>query len=312
MNRTDRLLAIVLELQAKGWQRAEDLSQTFEISKRTIYRDMQALSESGVPVIASPGQGFALMDGYFLPPLSLTTEEAISLILGSDWVIQTFDADYQRAAGSANSKIKAILPERMRGEVDDLRQSLLLVSLDGFDKQDLLRQIRSAVIQKRQIHFRYYARSRDGDASHRTVDPYGLVRVNQAWFLTAYCHMRQDLRNFRLDRIEQLTFTGQSFERPADFTLAQTQPTDRAVKIIVLFKQSVMRWVQEQPNFFQINACPHEDDWLVELRVRHEDEVFQWLLSWGANARVLEPESLQKRILNESKRVLETYESLLP
>src|SRR5438034_11136074 len=101
MNRTDRLLAIVLELQGRGRLRAEDLAATFETSKRTIYRDIQALSESGVPLLAVPGQGYELMEGYFLPPLSFTTAEASMLLLGSDFVAQNFDAEYRAVAESA-------------------------------------------------------------------------------------------------------------------------------------------------------------------------------------------------------------------
>ena len=90
MNRTDRLLAIVLELQGKGWQRAGDLARTFECSKRTIYRDLQALGESGVPLLSQPGRGYSLMDGYFLPQLSFSTDEATMLLLGSDVMAQAF------------------------------------------------------------------------------------------------------------------------------------------------------------------------------------------------------------------------------
>nr|MBA3873329.1 HTH domain-containing protein [Anaerolineae bacterium] len=114
MNRTDRLLSLIVELQAKHWQRAEDLAATFEISKRTIYRDMLALMESGVPVISSPGQGYALDEGYFLPPLSFTADESIVLLLGTDFMEQTFDAQYQIAARSATSKIRAVLSQRLR------------------------------------------------------------------------------------------------------------------------------------------------------------------------------------------------------
>ncbi len=74
MNRTDRLLAIVLELQGRGKRRAEDLAETFETSKRTIYRDIQALCETGVPIVSIPGRGYSLVEGYFLPPLSFTTD----------------------------------------------------------------------------------------------------------------------------------------------------------------------------------------------------------------------------------------------
>ena len=95
MNKTDRLFAIILELQARGQCRAEDLAAAFEVNKRTIYRDVQALSEMGVPVVAVPGQGYSLMEGYFLPPLRFTTDEATMLSLGSEFVAQHFDNQYR-------------------------------------------------------------------------------------------------------------------------------------------------------------------------------------------------------------------------
>src|SRR5919109_5410206 len=114
MNRTDRLLAIVLELQAAGKRRAADLAATFEVGKRTIYRDILALCEAGVPIVSVPGQGYSLMKGYFLPPLSFTTEEATMLLLGSDFMAQNFDAQYRAAAQSAGRKIEGVLHEKLR------------------------------------------------------------------------------------------------------------------------------------------------------------------------------------------------------
>src|SRR5215469_1559620 len=127
MNRTDRLLAIVLELQAKRWQRAEDLAATFETSKRTIYRDFQALGQAGVPIISMPGRGYSLMEGYFLPPITFGSDEATMLLLGSDVMAQSFDAQYRAAAQSAGRKIAAVLPERLRAEVRSLQDSIRFV-----------------------------------------------------------------------------------------------------------------------------------------------------------------------------------------
>jgi predicted DNA-binding transcriptional regulator YafY len=117
MNRTDRLLAIVLELQAAGRRRAEDLAAIFEVGKRTIYRDIQALCEAGVPVISTPGQGYTLQEGYFLPPLRFSPDEALILLLGSDAMAQSFDAEYRVATESAGRKIAGALPENLRDEV---------------------------------------------------------------------------------------------------------------------------------------------------------------------------------------------------
>ena len=109
MNRTDRLLGVLLELQRCKRVRAEDLAALFETSKRTIYRDIQALCETGVPIIAQAGQGYSLVEGYFLPPLSFSVAEATMLILGSALAAHSFDAQYREAAHCASRKIEAVL-----------------------------------------------------------------------------------------------------------------------------------------------------------------------------------------------------------
>src|SRR6476619_512570 len=111
MNRTDRLLAMTLELQARRYTRAEDLAAQFEISVRTIYRDVLALCEAGVPVISTPGYGYALAPGYFLPPLMLTPDEAGMLLLGAAFVPEQVDAPYKRAVDLPRTKIENLPPE---------------------------------------------------------------------------------------------------------------------------------------------------------------------------------------------------------
>src|SRR5229473_771706 len=177
MNRIDRLLAIVLELQGKGRQRAEDLAVTFETSKRTIYRDIQALGQAGVPLISLPGHGYSLMKGYFLPPLSFTTEEATMLLLGSDFMAQNFDAQYRAAAQSAGRKIAGVLPEKLRDEVRYLQSSIRFVSRDALEsspKAEVLQQLRRAIIERTTVCFRYHTRYTDDGKSaqnSREADP---------------------------------------------------------------------------------------------------------------------------------------------
>src|SRR5712691_11582526 len=208
MNRTDRLLAIVLELQGKGRQRAEDLAATFETSKRTIYRDISALGQAGVPLISVPGRGYALMKGYFLPPLSFSADEATMLLLGSDFMAQNFDAQYRLAAQSASRKIEGILPEKLREEVHYLQSSILFVSSGTFSPDpEMLQQLRRAIIDRTTVRFRYHTRhvrSGQSEQNVREADPYGLAHSLNAWHLVAYCHMRQGIRNFRLDRMDDL------------------------------------------------------------------------------------------------------------
>src|SRR5215813_8691789 len=196
MNRTDRLLAIILELQAKGWQRAEDLAETFEISKRTVYRDMLALAESGVPVVSIPGQGYSLIEGYFLPPLSFTTDEAIMLLLGTDFVGKNVDAQYQAAARTANSKIEAVLSPELRAEVAYLQRSIQFIVRTTTIRHEVLAALRRAIIQRHTVRFEYHTRfTSEGEhaTKSREVDPYGLVHLTGTWYVIAYDHLRRDI-----------------------------------------------------------------------------------------------------------------------
>src|SRR4029079_10681571 len=161
MNRTDRLLAIVLELQATGRRRAEDLAATFEVGKRTIYRDIQALCEAGVPVISTPGQGYALLEGYLLPPLRFTPDEALILLLGGDVMADSFDAEYRAAAQSAGRKIAGALPEPLRDEVRSLQDSLRYVGDRRHTRPRevaLLPQLRRPILARHGVRFSYRAR----------------------------------------------------------------------------------------------------------------------------------------------------------
>jgi predicted DNA-binding transcriptional regulator YafY len=319
MNRTDRLLAIVLELQARGRQRAEDLAATFETSKRTIYRDVLALGEAGVPIVSIPGQGYSLMKGYFLPPLSFTTDEATMLLLGSDLMAQNFDAQYRAAAQSASRKIEGVLPDKLRDEVHYLQNSIVFVARSPDTPESehrviLLQQLRRAIIQHSTVRFCYqsrYAHEGQGEQTTREADPYGLVHFPSGWNLIAYCHLRQDMRNFRLDRMDRLEILSRTFQRPSDFVMRHDPERERdarSITVRVLFDHETARWVQEARSYYITSQEDTPEGLLVTLQVRHESEIIQWLLSWGQHAHVLEPESLRLRIVEEAAGMLRNYE----
>jgi predicted DNA-binding transcriptional regulator YafY len=314
MNKTDRLLAIILELQSKGRQRAEDLAATFETSKRTIYRDIEALCEAGVPLVAIPGQGYSLMHGYFLPPLSFTTEEATMLLLGSDFIAQNVDAQYRQAAQSAMRKIGSVLPEQLRDEVKYLQNNIRLISVGAphhSTEQAKLQQLRRAIIERTTVRFYYYARHSQQTATLREADPYSLVYIYNSWHLTAYCHLRQEIRNFRFERIEELELLSTNFQRPSNQPTANflgCRGDGRLLRIRALFAREIMRWVQESRSYYVTDEEETPDGLLVTLTVRREEEVLQWLLSWGRHVRILEPESLRSRLRAEAESMLRNHQ----
>lgn len=319
MSHTDRLLAIVLELQAHRWRRAEDLARTMETSKRTIYRDLVALGQAGVPIVSTPGRGYTLVEGYFLPPVSFTVDEATILSLGADVMAWSFDAQYRAAAQSAASKITAVLPERLREDVEELRERIRMgperVALQP-EVDATLRTLRGAVVGCQRVRFHYYARqsSEPGaqpGASWREADPYALTRIGAVWYLHAYCHLRKDRRNFRLDRIEDLSVLDQTFTRPASLPLYSRRPElGGGVEARIRFDAQTARWARESPSFFTVAQEDEADGaLLVTLRMRQEEDVVQWLLGWGSHVRVLEPPSLRQRIAEEAMALLRLYQS---
>jgi predicted DNA-binding transcriptional regulator YafY len=301
-------------LQRKGKRRAEDLAATFEISKRTVYRDVQALCEAGVPVVALPGQGYALMDGYFLPPLSFSTDEATMLLLGSEFVAEHFDSQYKAAAHSASRKIEAVFSEKLREEVHYLQNSIALVPMSVRDgESEILRKIRRAIIERKTVQFLYHTRfSADGSSQHnrRDADPYGLLNYAGTWYLVAHCHLRNALRNFRLERIADLKILEQPFTRPAGFSMEGPAPDNQRNLIIrALFDPEIADWVKEAKTFFVEEMSDTPEGLLISLRVRTENEVVQWLLSWGGKVKVLEPPSLQKRLISEAQKILDNLKN---
>ena len=342
MNRTDRLLAIVLELQGKGRQRAEDLAATFEMSKRTIYRDLQALGQAGVPIVSIPGRGYSLIAGYFLPPLSFTTDEATLLLLGADVMSQSFDAQYRAAAQSASRKIAGVLPEKLRDETQALRDGISFVGGERTSASALLRlqHLRGAIIGRQSVRFAYYARhsgerlnetmerpetapstsppqtpltpspAASAPPQTRVADPYALAHVGGVWYLTAFDHERQAMRTFRLDRMDALTPLDQTFtRRPGTFRLTRGQDETMALTARVRFDAEVARWVREAPSFFAVATDEMPDGGLlVTLRLRREDDLAGWVLSWGGHACVLEPESLRRQVAAEAAAILRAYE----
>jgi predicted DNA-binding transcriptional regulator YafY len=312
MNRTDRLLAIVLELQATGRRRAEDLARTFEVGKRTIYRDIQALCEAGVPVVSTPGQGYSLVEGYFLPPLRFTPDEALMLLLGGDVMAACFDAEYRAAAHAASRKIAGALPEHLRDEVRSLQESIRFIAESAPPATaELLRQLRSAIVGRHALRFSYHARTSQGGGSARgtrEIDPYALVYVFGAWHLTGYDHARQDLRNFRVSRIEQLEMLDRTFTRPAEFRLGQ-RPQDRPLVVRALFDREVADWVRESPSFYAVGHEERDGGLLVTYGVRHERDLLQDLLRWGRHVRVLEPASLRALLAEEAACMLRLHQA---
>ncbi|NBC18400.1 MAG: WYL domain-containing protein [Bacteroidetes bacterium] len=317
MARSDRRLALVRLLQEQRWQRAVDLGEAVGASPRTIYRDMRALKDAGVPVEAVPGQGYRLREDALLSPLRLTTDEAVVLLLSTEHAADHLDVNYQAAAHAARAKLEALLPDRLRSEVAALRSSVHAGPANAFDASDeqtVLDVLRRALTESRTVRCQH--RSADGAKRTGRVDPYGLVRFGGAWHLVGYSHERDRVLHIRLRDIERPELLEATFERPAGYR-SHRDPTrrDRPLTVRVRFAPEVAHWVREAPSAHLVDTEERPDGLYVTLQVQRETEVLPWLLSWGAHAQVLEPPSLRRRLAREAAAIAERHQSeptLLP
>lgn len=308
MNRTDRLLGILLELQARGGLRAEDLARRFEVSVRTVYRDVQALSETGVPVVATPGKGYRLIEGYFLPPLNLSADEAALLVLGAEFVRGRVDAELGRVADVALSKLAAVLPPERREAVDRWRREMLFPRPGRVHDEGRLARLRSAIRERRVVRLLYHAYRRP-DPEPRVVEPVTLVCLAEIWHLAAYCRLRQAPRLFRLDRVDQLEVQDERFalsERHAVGPEHQA-PIERFREARVRFDPAVERWVRERQPYPFLREDQDSVGPIFVYALRDEHELLGWLLSWGGAAEVLDPPELRARLAREAAAVLERH-----
>jgi predicted DNA-binding transcriptional regulator YafY len=216
MRRADRLFRITQALRSDRWLTARALADLLEVSERTIYRDIQDLSISGVPIVAEAGLGYRLMEGFRLPPLMFDEEELEALLLGARMVGVWSEPVLAKAAERAVARIEAVLPERL---LPELSREEILVAPYGPDEQvsDALHLLRQAVRGQRKVIFHY--QRADGDRSVRTVQPLGLAYWGRTWTLVAWCELRDAFRHFRLDRMHSLFETGECFEQKAGRTL---------------------------------------------------------------------------------------------
>lgn len=208
MRRTDRLFDLIQLLRDGRLHRASDLAERMEVSVRTIYRDMDTLVASGIPVEGERGVGYILRAPVFMPPMALTQVELEALHLGAALVRQTADAELQDAATRVLTKVDQAMPNPMFG------------ALDGFGKEifaapaveasfELMPLIRRAIRERLVLAIEYNALN--GNRTRRRIRPLQMEYWGRAWTMTGWCETREDFRVFRIDRIEACLETGDSF-----------------------------------------------------------------------------------------------------
>ncbi len=217
MRKADRLFQIVTILRShRGAVTARTIAEQLEVTERTIYRDMQALMYSGVPIESEAGVGYRLMRGFTLPPLNFQEEELEALLVGMRMVQAWSDRALGRAATQALQKILAELPPHLKrlGDQTQIHSPQFFINKKAAQFSE---ELRKAVRQQRVIQVQY--QRADGEQSERSLEPLGLFYWGRTWTLVAWCRLRREYREFRLDRLLALEMTAEHFELQRDKNL---------------------------------------------------------------------------------------------
>lgn len=218
MRRADRLFHLVQVLRNRRLATAEQLAEDLEVSTRTVYRDVQDLQASGVPIRGEAGVGYSLQRGYELPPLTFNAEELEALVLGARVVETWGDTELAGASRSAMTKVEAVLPSALKHLLHDTMIFAPRGPRAMFHASGYLGVIRKALANRQKVHFRYFRA--DFEESERTVRPLGLHFWGAKWSLASWCELRTDYRNFRLDRMADVVVLDEVFDGKDGITLA--------------------------------------------------------------------------------------------
>jgi len=302
MNRIDRLFGILLLLQAKRHIRAEDIAAKYEISERTVYRDMSALMQLGVPIISQAGEGYSLLEGYYLPPLIFTTDEAKALFLGVKMLQSSGNLPEQ--AQEALIKLKTALPDRLLKEIDPLIEKIdFLIKPGQYDlNTPYLLEIQQAIREQKVIHLRYTGWRNKG-TSERDIEPIKLSYGNNTWYVSAHCRLRNDMRSFRVDRIEELQVLSEKFS--TEHHQADEEDSDEAqIEVKIAFSNAIVRWVRERQHYSFVSEKWDGDKLIMSYQLHTLSEIRSWIMGWGSNAEVLSPDELRQQIREEARKML--------
>ncbi|MEP1305934.1 MAG: YafY family protein [Balneola sp.] len=218
VNRLSRLTAILIQFQTKRIITASELSQKFQVSKRTIYRDIKALENAGVPILTEEGRGYALMDGYRIPPVMFTEQQANALILAGQLVLKNKDASFLKDYLEAIDKIKSILRYTTRDKVNILANRTQYDEVINQERNsNNLSDLQNALTSYKLVRIKYI--NKEGTATKRLIEPFALLSAEN-WYLIAWCRLRKEFRFFRPDRIQKMEILPENFE-PHNMTLQE-------------------------------------------------------------------------------------------
>jgi predicted DNA-binding transcriptional regulator YafY len=313
VSKYDRLLHLLNLLRSRHSLKASDLARECEVSERTIYRDIISLSSANIPIYFD--DGYKLLTDAFLPPLNFSLEDYLLLKLGLSSTPVANNTPLGKSAKRVLSKIDAGLSQEVKNRLGDLGDPLRmnLKTTADFSKLGLIfNLIEQSILNKRTIRLDYEAL--ESGKSSRDIDPYTLIFRRHSWYLLGFCHLRGEIRVFRLNRIKKVTLTDKNFERKPEFSIEeffkdsweiyQGKPTNVKLR----FTGKAIKVIESGQHHPSEELKKEKDGSLLySIRVNGTEEISRWILGFGEMVEVLEPEELRKDIKDKIQKMQKLY-----
>ncbi|WP_287152434.1 transcriptional regulator [Candidatus Solincola tengchongensis] len=311
-----RLLKVFTLIEGKPGIGAAELAERCETSLRTVYRDVYLLKLAGIPIYYQ--KGYRIAPGFFLPPVQFDLTEMLSLAMGAELLSRQKGTPFQRGVESAMEKIYAAIPPGIREAVE--RESVHFTpawepTVDYARRLPVLDTLEKGVEEERSVAISYHSLSRD-EVTRRKVDPYGFLFRSNAWYLVGYCHLRGEIKIFKVDRILEAELLGDRFQLPEDFSIREYMGDAWQVlrgeprEVEIRFSPQVAPYVKESIWHFSQRCRDCEDGSAVlSFRVSGLTEICSWLMAFGGEAEVLRPPELKEMLLERARGIVEKYSS---
>ena len=301
--RFDRIVAILIQLQSKKIVKAQELADRFEVSLRTIYRDIRTLEASGVPIYSEAGVGYALMEGYRLPPVMFTREEVSSFIAAEKLMQKFTDPSLGNHYASAMYKLKSVLRSNDKDWLSNIESRVVMQTAEPMfndNSPNTLAVLFESIAEKKQILLSYKTFDKE-EVTQRNIEPVGVFHDHNNWYFLGYCHLRKDYRQFRTDRIQAIKKTDCDFtiEHDSLETYLNKTETIPTTKVRILIEKKIARYLVTEKKYHGF-VSEKEVDGKIEMTFMSSsvDNGFpRWFLMFGDYATILEPESLKIRTL---------------
>jgi predicted DNA-binding transcriptional regulator YafY len=303
MNRIDRLHAITTVLQSKRIVKAEELARKFEVSLRTIYRDIRALEAGGMPIGAEAGIGYFIAEGYHLPPVMFSKEEGRALLMAAKLMEKISDESVSQSFQFALSKVRAVLDNEKKDELQDLEERILVHPFSFGSApvaNPILDQLKEAIIQSRVVEADYFSNYK-GENSHRCIEPVGLIFYGTHWHLIGYCRLRQDYRHFRTDRFSSLRVLRERFRAGSHPSLQEY--TDRLIqgkelhRVEIKVQESIYRFISDAKYAMGLLQEEEEGEYRrMSFATASLDYFARWLLMMLDKVELVEPPQLKEKL----------------